>query len=94
MKVLLCILGVSALVGLAYSACVDKNSKCASWAGRGFCKGRYERYMRANCAKSCNVNCGGGGGDGGGTGGSGGKTTVFSALLFVILGHASRVTLG
>ena len=54
------------------SACEDKNSNCARWANSGYCTGRYENYMKRNCARSCK-NCGsGGGGDGGGGGGSSG----------------------
>ena len=47
------------------SACEDKNGNCARWANSGYCTGRYENYMKRNCARSCK-NCGsGGGGDGG-----------------------------
>ena len=52
------------------SACEDKNSNCARWANSGYCTGRYENYMKSNCAKSCK-NCGGGGGGDGGDGGGG-----------------------
>ncbi|XP_015773234.1 PREDICTED: coagulation factor VII-like isoform X8 [Acropora digitifera] len=53
--------------------CEDKNSNCPRWANSGYCTGRYENYMKRNCARSCK-NCGGGGGgdSGGGGGGSGG----------------------
>ena len=35
------------------SACEDKNSNCARWANGGYCTGRYENFMKTNCAKSC-----------------------------------------
>jgi len=43
------------------SACVDRKPECSSWAKSGYCTGKYEKYMRANCQKSCKF-CGGGGG--------------------------------
>ncbi|XP_015773233.1 PREDICTED: coagulation factor VII-like isoform X7 [Acropora digitifera] len=59
--------------GSAGGTCEDKNSNCPRWANSGYCTGRYENYMKRNCARSCK-NCGGGGGgdSGGGGGGSGG----------------------
>ena len=54
------------------SACEDKQSKCARWANSGFCTGRYENFMKRNCAKSCKHCGGGGGGDGGDEGGGSG----------------------
>lgn len=37
--------------------CKDKNKYCSNWSDQGFCKGYYQVYMTANCAKSCNVDC-------------------------------------
>lgn len=47
------------------SGCADKVERCPSWAGKGYCKGMYEIYMKENCEKSCKL-CGNGG-NGGGT---------------------------
>ncbi|CAH3146706.1 unnamed protein product [Porites evermanni] len=33
--------------------CDDKNVSCPNWAKKGYCKGRYERWMSTNCPKSC-----------------------------------------
>ncbi|XP_068716593.1 transmembrane protease serine 9-like isoform X3 [Montipora foliosa] len=52
--------------------CQDKRSSCNRWANSGYCKGKYERFMTANCPKSCKLCGGGGGGGGGGAGGGGG----------------------
>ena len=61
------------------SGCADKNSKCARWAKSGYCTGRYENYMKINCAKSCKQ-CGGGGG-------GNGSSCKILCTLYVILSH-------
>lgn len=38
-------------------ACVDKRNNCPGWARRGYCKGKYQKFMEANCKKSCKM-CG------------------------------------
>ena len=61
------------------SGCADKNSNCARWANSGYCTGRYENYMKTNCAKSCKQ-CGGGGG-------GNGNSCKILCTLYVILSH-------
>ena len=58
------------------SGCADKNSNCARWANGGYCTGRYENYMKRNCAKSCKQ-CGGGNG----------SSCKMLCTLYVILSH-------
>ena len=48
--------------------CEDKDRRCPGWKQRGYCKGKYEKYMKSNCQKSCGYCTGGGGGGGGGSG--------------------------
>ena len=43
---------------------MDKDNNCPGWARRGYCKGKYEQWMKENCMKSCNL-CGGGNGGSG-----------------------------
>lgn len=50
------------------AGCADKVKGCPVWARKGYCKGRYEKYMKENCEKSCKLCGGGNGGNGGGTG--------------------------
>lgn len=38
--------------------CEDQNQSCSGWGNAGYCTGRYEAYMKKNCAKTCN-SCGG-----------------------------------
>ena len=52
--------------------CGDKDRRCPDWKQRGYCKGKYEKYMKSNCQKSCGYCTGGGGGGGGGGVGGGG----------------------
>ena len=58
------------------SACEDKYSSCALWANKGYCTGRYEYFMKANCAKTCKQ-CGGGNG----------SSCKILCTLYVILSH-------
>ena len=34
---------------------MDKDKNCPGWARRGYCKGKYEEWMKKNCMKSCNL---------------------------------------
>ena len=38
---------------LYFVDCEDKNSRCSEWAQKGYCRGRYGRWMSTNCPKSC-----------------------------------------
>eukprot|EP00795_Rhopilema_esculentum_P002580 gene2580-773_t len=59
MKLLLTLVAFAAFIGLSIG-CSDRHSSCPSWVRAGYCKGRYEDYMKTNCMKSCGL-CGGGG---------------------------------
>ena len=35
--------------------CLDKNTYCSIWSRDGYCRGKYEEYMRENCKETCNL---------------------------------------
>jgi len=37
------------------SSCRDQHRNCQAWRQRGYCQGRYQVYMSANCKKSCGI---------------------------------------
>mmetsp|Transcript_9333 Transcript_9333/g.21964 ORF Transcript_9333/g.21964 Transcript_9333/m.21964 type:complete len:481 (-) Transcript_9333:83-1525(-) len=47
------ILTVNRWYGCPNHLCADLNQHCKSWEGHGYCKGRYQSYMEANCPHSC-----------------------------------------
>ena len=48
------ILAMQACKRCTAKPCVDENSQCKSWAGKGYCKGgKYADYMKLRCKKSC-----------------------------------------
>ncbi|XP_025092698.1 zinc metalloproteinase nas-15-like [Pomacea canaliculata] len=45
----------NAVIKLQSEPCVDKDSSCEDWSGKGFCQGKNAVHVRNSCPKACGL---------------------------------------